>query len=119
MRYLEVVNRLLYVQFLLQRREINEARDMLRQALRAAHTQQFVELLHWGLIFLAMLLAHTQSKTPAQALLLWLEAQDLTPQNQGRLKALRQELGPPSPAIRQQAERKAAHATTETWLQML
>jgi hypothetical protein len=66
-----------------------------------------------------MLFARTQGEAPAQALLLWLEAQDLTPQNRGRLKALCQDLGLPSPAVRQQAERQAAHATAEAWLQML
>ncbi len=119
LHYLEVVNRVLFARFLLQGEAFTEARAMLRQALQDAVTYHFDELFHWGLILLGAYLHLTKQLVWAHALVLWLEAQDLTPQNQERLKTLRRTLGTPSARVRQQAAQRAEQATAETWLSLL
>lgn len=116
-RYLEVTNRLLYTQYLLERGEAAQVRGQLRQALEQALAANYTDLRDWGLILLAQYFQNRGQHLHALALATWLQGQTLTQENRDRLKALR--LGKPNKTMRQQAERLAQEATPESWLALL
>ncbi len=116
-RYLEVTNRLLYTQYLLERGEAAQVRGQLRQALEQALAANYTDLRDWGLILLADYFQKRGQHLHALALVTWLQNQTLTQENRSRLKALR--LGKPNKTMRQQAERLAREATPESWLALL